>query len=186
MIGLFGGAFDPPHNGHVALSRAARETLGLAEIVVLVSADPAHKRVDTPVSSRLELAAAAFPGDRIVRDTHPRTIDTLRAHPEWSGAFLLIGADQFLTLPDWKEPDAVLDLVEIAVATRPGTDQGQLEAPSGSVSSRSIRCRSPQASCERCWTAVRTCTRTSPTRCGRSSSEKACTAAATMVPVDHD
>jgi nicotinate-nucleotide adenylyltransferase len=128
VIGLFGGAFDPPHNAHVALSRAAREALGLDEIVVLVSADPAHKRVDTPVSARLELAAAAFPADRVVLDTHPRTIDTLRAHPEWNGAVFLLGADQFLTLPQWKEPAAVLDLVEIAVAMRPGTDDSEVAA----------------------------------------------------------
>lgn len=128
MIGLFGGAFDPPHNGHVALSRAAREELGLDEIVVLVSADPAHKRVDTPVATRLELAAAAFPDDRIVLDTQPRTIDTLRAHPEWNGAVFLLGADEFLALPEWKEPAAVLGLVAVAVAMRPGTDQGEVAA----------------------------------------------------------
>ncbi len=61
-------------------------------------------------------------------DTHARTIDTLRAHPEWHGAVFLLGADQFLTFPDWKEPAAVLELVEIAVAMRPGTDDGEVAA----------------------------------------------------------
>ena len=49
-LGLFGGAFDPPHNGHVALVHAAKEALGLDRVVVVVAADPGHKRVETPAS----------------------------------------------------------------------------------------------------------------------------------------
>jgi nicotinate-nucleotide adenylyltransferase len=128
VIGLFGGAFDPPHNGHVALVAAARASLPLEEVVVLVSSDPAHKRVDTPAESRLKLAAAAFPGERVMLDPHARTIEMLRAHAEWSGAVFLMGADQFLALPTWAEPGAVLEAVEIAVATRPGIDRAQVDA----------------------------------------------------------
>ena len=52
MVGLFGGSFDPPHCGHVELARRAKEELGLARLVVLVSADPGHKHVDTPSDVR--------------------------------------------------------------------------------------------------------------------------------------
>lgn len=120
MIGLFGGAFDPPHAGHVALLDAAKRALGLDRVVVIVAANPGHKRVDTPAAARLALARAAFPNDEVVLDDHPRTIDMLRAHPEWHGAYFLIGADQLENFAIWKEPDEVLKLVRLAIATRPG------------------------------------------------------------------
>jgi nicotinate-nucleotide adenylyltransferase len=120
MVGLFGGAFDPPHSGHVQLARSAKEQLGLDRLVVLVSADPAHKQVKTPAEVRLRLARAAFPDDEVLLDEHGRTIDTLRAHPEWTDLVFLIGADQFSDFLSWKEPDEVLRRTELAVATRPG------------------------------------------------------------------
>src|SRR5206468_5266650 len=85
-LGLYGGAFDPPHNGHVALVQAAKDALGLDRVIVLVVADPGHKRVETPAEVRLELARAAFPDDEVVLDEHARTVDMLRAHPEWRDA----------------------------------------------------------------------------------------------------
>jgi nicotinate-nucleotide adenylyltransferase len=126
-VGLFGGAFDPPHRGHVALAKRAKEALGLDRLVVLVSADPGHKRVLTPASVRLELARAAFPDDEVVLDGHARTVDALRAHPEWEGATFLLGADEFCDLPGWKEPEEVLRRVRLAVATRPGFPRDRLD-----------------------------------------------------------
>jgi nicotinate-nucleotide adenylyltransferase len=136
MIGLYGGSFDPPHRGHVELARRAKEELGLDRLVVLVSADPGHKHVDTPADIRLRLARAAFPDDEVLLDEHARTVDTLRAHPEWGETTFLIGADQFCDFLSWKEPNEVLDRTRIAVATRPGFPPerldrvlGQLEEP---------------------------------------------------------
>jgi nicotinate-nucleotide adenylyltransferase len=120
VTGLFGGAFDPPHNGHVALLRGAREELGVDDVLVIVTADPGHKPVDTPASVRAELARAAFPGEQVLLDDHPRTVDMLRAHPEWEGATFLLGADEYAHFPSWKEPEEVLRLVRVAVGTRPG------------------------------------------------------------------
>jgi nicotinate-nucleotide adenylyltransferase len=127
MIGLFGGSFDPPHRGHVELARRAKEELGLEPLVVLVSARPGHKRVKTPADVRLRLAQAAFPNDAVVLDEHARTIDTLRAHPEWRDAVFLIGADEFCDFLSWKEPDEILRLVRLAVATRPGFPRTRLD-----------------------------------------------------------
>src|SRR5262249_25233380 len=127
-LGLYGGAFDPPHRGHVELARVAKQALGLDRLFVLVAADPGHKHVDTPGDVRLALAQAAFPDDDVLLDEHPRTIDLLRDHPEWDGATLVIGADQFADFLDWKEPDEVLRRVRVAVATRPGYPQGALDA----------------------------------------------------------
>jgi nicotinate-nucleotide adenylyltransferase len=128
MIGLFGGSFDPPHRGHVELARRAKEELGLDPLVVLVSARPGHKRVETPADVRLRLAQAAFPDDQVVLDEHARTIDTLRAHPEWRDALFLIGADEFCDFLSWKEPNEILRLVRLAVATRPGFPRTRLDS----------------------------------------------------------
>ncbi len=127
MIGLYGGSFDPPHRGHVELARRAKEELGLERLIVLVSADPGHKRVDTPAEIRLRLAHAAFPDDEVLLDEHARTVDTLRAHPEWSDTVFLIGADQFCDFLSWKEPNEVLEHTHIAVATRPGFPRERLD-----------------------------------------------------------
>ena len=94
---------------------------------MLVSADPGHKHVDTPADVRLRLARAAFPDDDVLLDEHARTIDLLRAHPEWIDPVFLIGADQFRDFLTWKEPDEVLERTRLAVATRPGFPRERLE-----------------------------------------------------------
>ena len=127
-VGLYGGSFDPPHRGHVALARRAKEELGVARLVVLVSEAPGHKEVATPAAVRLELARAAFPDDEVVLDREARTVDTLRAHPEWVDPVFLVGADQFCDFLSWKEPDEVLRRARLAVATRPGFPPERLEA----------------------------------------------------------
>jgi nicotinate-nucleotide adenylyltransferase len=127
MIGLFGGSFDPPHEGHVELARRAKDELGLDRLIVLVSADPGHKHVDTPAEVRVRLARAAFPDDEVLLDEHARTVDTLRAHPEWSDPVFLLGADQFGDFLSWTDPDEVLRRTRLAVATRPGFPRERLE-----------------------------------------------------------
>ena len=129
MTGLLGGAFDPPHNGHVALAVAALEQLELDGLVVLVAADPGHKQVDAPAESRLRLAEAAFAGlpATVELDRHARTVDLLR-EGRWSDPLFLVGADQFCDFPSWKEPDEVLRLARLAVATRPGYPRDRLDA----------------------------------------------------------
>jgi nicotinate-nucleotide adenylyltransferase len=119
VIGLFGSVFDPPHNGHVVLLREARARLGFRDAAVFVVADPGHKHVETNAGTRLALARAAFPDEHVELDKNPRTIDTLRER-RFDDPVFLIGADEFLDFPGWKEPDAVLDLARLGVATRPG------------------------------------------------------------------
>jgi nicotinate-nucleotide adenylyltransferase len=120
--GLLGGVFDPPHDGHVALARAAVEQLGLDRLLVLVVADPGHKDVDTPAEIRLRLARLAFadvPGAEVELDPHGRTVDSLEARA-LDDAFFVLGADELVDLPKWKDPERVLELVHLAVARRPG------------------------------------------------------------------
>jgi nicotinate-nucleotide adenylyltransferase len=156
MTGLLGGAFDPPHLGHVAVAEAAEEQLGLSELSIVVVADPGHKVVHLPVETRVALARAAFPGRVVEVDRHARTVDMLRDGP-WRDPVFLIGADEFLAFPSWKDPDEVLELAQLAVASRPGYPRDRLddvlltlkrpervlffEAPPVAVSSSEIRAR---------------------------------------------
>ena len=126
-VGLFGGAFDPPHVGHVAVAHTAKEQFGLPRLVVLVAEAPAHKGVQLPAETRLELARAAFPDDDVRLDPHPRTIDLLRSE-RFEDPLFVIGADQFAHFLSWQEPDEVLELAQLAVATRPGFPREQLDA----------------------------------------------------------
>jgi nicotinate-nucleotide adenylyltransferase len=119
VIGLLGGAFDPPHKGHVALADAAERALGLDEIVVVVVADPGHKATHCSAETRLTLTRAAFPFRKVVLDHHARTVDMLR-EGTWDDPVLLIGADEFLDFGSWKEPEEVLRRARLGVATRPG------------------------------------------------------------------
>jgi nicotinate-nucleotide adenylyltransferase len=125
-VGLFGGAFDPPHAGHVALADAAKERFDLPRLTVLVSERPGHKDVELPADVRLELARAAFPEDDVRLDPYPRTVDLLRGE-RFDDPVFLVGADQFLDFLTWKEPETVLELTRLGVATRPGFDRGLLD-----------------------------------------------------------
>jgi nicotinate-nucleotide adenylyltransferase len=126
VTGLLGGAFDPPHVGHVALADAAQRELRLSELVVIVVADPGHKDVHCPVETRLALAQAAFPGRPVEVDRHARTVDMLR-EGSWDDPIFLIGADEFADFPSWKEPETVLGLARLGVASRPGYPRERLE-----------------------------------------------------------
>ena len=126
MTGLLGGAFDPPHMGHVALADAADRQLGLDRLVVVVVAEPGHKEVHASAPTRVALARAAFPSREIELDRHARTVDMLR-EGGWDDPVFLIGADEFVDFPHWKEPEAVLELARLGVASRPGYPQEQLD-----------------------------------------------------------
>jgi nicotinate-nucleotide adenylyltransferase len=124
---LYGGAFDPPHLGHVAVADAARKRFGVERLVVLVSERPAHREVHASAEDRLALARAAFPQDEVRLDRHPRTVELLRAEAFEDPVFV-VGADEFRGFLGWSEPDEVLERTRLAVATRPGFSREQLDA----------------------------------------------------------
>jgi len=127
VTGLLGGTFNPPHNGHLALARAARDHFGLDDLAVLVAERPGHKEVQLDAETRLKLAQAGFPDYEVEPDPHERTVDMLRAG-DWSEPLFLIGADQFVDFLTWKDPEGVLALARIGVATRPGYPRERLDA----------------------------------------------------------
>jgi len=130
-VGMFGGAFDPPHAAHLALAQTALAQLGLDVLHILPTGQAWHKtRVLSEPAHRLamcERAFAALPGvridDREIRRAGPSyTADTLaELAAEYPGAqlFLVLGADQLLAFKTWSRWEEVLRLATLAVANRP-------------------------------------------------------------------
>ncbi len=121
VTGILGGRFDPPHVGHVALARAAVERFGIDDLHVSVIADAAHKGSEAPAADRLAMAELAFAElDATVElEHHGYTVDALEAGG-YDDPIFLVGADELAAFPTWKEPERVLQLARLGVATRPG------------------------------------------------------------------
>ncbi len=134
MLKLFyGGTFDPVHNGHLAIARAARDELDCS-VRLMPAADPPHRAPPGADAGQraemLDLAVSDQPGLRVDRRELRRegrsyTIDTLRElraefGPDMPIA-LLVGADSFVGLPTWREWEALFDFAHFVVAPRPGS-----------------------------------------------------------------
>ena len=130
-VGLFGGAFDPPHSAHRALLEAALEQLQLDDLLVLPTGQAWHKpRELSAVQHRVAMAQLAFGSltkvqldlRETLRPGATYTVESLRAlHAEQPGSdfFLIIGQDQAEALHQWREWKAVVQLAIICVAVRP-------------------------------------------------------------------
>lgn len=149
VVGILGGRFDPPHLGHLALARTAVERFGLGRFHVTVLVDAAHKASEASPEHRLAMARLTFAEvDAVVElEEHRYTVDALEAYGHDDPIFL-IGADQLAELHTWKEPERVLQLARLGVATRPGyrpdvaSDRIELfELEPHEVSSTEIRAR---------------------------------------------
>lgn len=132
-VGLLGGAFNPPHLGHLKLAKLALAHLGLDELRILPAARSPLKPEGGPSpEARLTLTRAAFGGldprvtvDRseLDRGGTSYTVDTLEAlsGAEPGSAFILVlGTDQLPILPKWHRVDRILQLASLAMAPRPG------------------------------------------------------------------
>ena len=147
VTGVLGGRFDPPHLGHLALARAAVDHFRLGKLRVTVVADAAHKSSEAAVEHRLAMTRLTFAGlDATVElEEHRTTVDALEAR-RYDDPIFLIGADELAAFPTWKEPERVLELTRLGVATRPGWQPEQdsdrieiFELESHPVSSTEIR-----------------------------------------------
>jgi nicotinate-nucleotide adenylyltransferase len=133
-IGVFGGAFDPPHLAHVALARAAVDQLQLDELRIFPTGQAWHKaNTLSPPAHRLAMARMAFGDlpntvidDRELRRPGPTyTIDTLRelkAEQPQAELFLIMGEDQAVSLTRWREWQAIPALATICMAARASTN----------------------------------------------------------------
>ena len=120
-IGIYGGTFSPPHNGHIAAARAFMEQMWLDFLYIIPAGIPPHKEMDVKVDAahRLEMCRLAFSDIEGVyvsdlevrREGRSYTVDTLR---ELAGEdrrlFLLLGTDMMLTLDQWREPEEIFKL----------------------------------------------------------------------------
>jgi nicotinate-nucleotide adenylyltransferase len=129
-IGVFGGAFDPPHNAHIALAQAALAKFGLDRLYVVPTGQAWHKAraLSTPVH-RLAMTRLAFEGmphvmvdDREIQRAGPSfTIDTLQslqAENPQAQIYLFIGADQFAAFRKWHRWQDILEIAIICIADR--------------------------------------------------------------------
>ncbi|MEO5987633.1 MAG: nicotinate-nucleotide adenylyltransferase [Candidatus Eisenbacteria bacterium] len=132
-VGLFGGTFDPPHLGHLALAEWARVRLKLDRVVFIVAGEPPHKRgrVHSGPTHRLALTRRAVRGNpgfevstaELRRKGPSYTVDSVREFVEDEpGArfFLIMGSDMFETFGTWVQPHEILRRATLAVALRPG------------------------------------------------------------------
>ena len=132
-IGVFGGTFDPIHNTHLAIARAARDQARLDLVLFIVSANPPHKRGANLESAedRLALVEAALAGEpnmassriEIDRGGPSYTADTLKVIQEQfslAELFLIIGMDSLIDLPKWRTPERIMARAHLLVVPRPG------------------------------------------------------------------
>lgn len=147
-LGVFGGAFDPPHQAHRALASAALQQLQLHELRVVPTGQAWHKpRALTAPTHRLAMARLAFadlPGvcldEREIHRPGPSySIDTLRqlqAEQPQAQLYLLLGADQASALSTWHEAAAVREIALVCVAARtpPAGENAENDEKTGAAS----------------------------------------------------
>ncbi len=139
-VGILGGAFDPVHNGHLAMARESGALVGLGRTVFVPAAVSPYKD-GTPAAegadrlAMLRQATAENPDWTVSEIELDRggisyTIDTIRrlrsdfgSGPEF---YLIIGMDNFIQLAGWKEIEAVVELARFVVVNRPGCDPGRI------------------------------------------------------------
>jgi nicotinate-nucleotide adenylyltransferase len=139
-VGLLGGTFNPPHIGHLVIATQALAVLGLDRVLFVPVNEPPHKAIDggdPGVEHRVAMCRLAVAGDEgldvsLVDAEIPGpsfTVDTLsRLHDRRPGDQLtfLVGGDMALSLPNWREPAAILSLASLGVAEREGVGRADI------------------------------------------------------------
>jgi nicotinate-nucleotide adenylyltransferase len=134
-IGVFGGAFDPIHTGHLAVAQEVVHTLQLDRLLFVPTARPPHRK-EGPFASgeaRVAMVVAATAGEErfevwtgeFDRTGPSFTVDTLRSlREEYPGSslHLIVGADQFSRFHTWSEPEVITKLATLVVVGRSGDD----------------------------------------------------------------
>ena len=152
-MGLFGGTYDPIHQGHVSLALRLAEKLSLDGVVLMPTFVPPHKIKESmaPAGHRLamcRLAAAEHPVLQVsdlelTREGASFTVDTLEAlhrtcpDTEW---YLITGADMFTTLRTWHRFEDIARMAVLCTVPRAGTDTAQLLAYAAALQEDGCRC----------------------------------------------
>ena len=129
-VGIFGGAFDPPHIGHLRLAQQCRERLGLEELLIVPTFHSPHKpNPNTDFDHRLEMCRRTFQGKiYTVSDVERQiggegyTINTLRkikeSYPHGTKFFLIIGGDMLFYFDKWFRYESILKECNVVAAAR--------------------------------------------------------------------
>ena len=139
-VGLFGGAFNPPHVGHLVCAQEAHAQLGLDIVVWMPVGVAPHRELlhDPGAEVRHQMCDYATAGDErfglsrieLEREGPSYTVDTLRELALRSGCndlVLILGGDQAAALPGWHDPQEVMRLATVAVAERGADDRARVE-----------------------------------------------------------
>jgi nicotinate-nucleotide adenylyltransferase len=140
-LGVLGGAFNPPHVGHLLLAQEARWQLELERVLLMVTGEAPHKEIegDPGKEVRLEMAARAAededavePSSLEVERKGPsyayRTLELLAAQEPERELFFLVGADVAASLESWEQPERVLELARLAVVPRQDVEVEAVDA----------------------------------------------------------
>ena len=130
VVGLLGGSFDPPHNGHVHISKVALQRFGLDQLWWLVSpGNPLKARGPAPLQDRLQASKAMLKHPKaVVTDLEARlgtryTAETLEklinTYPQVRFVWLM-GADNLGQFDQWQDWQWIIETVPIGVMARPG------------------------------------------------------------------
>ncbi len=131
-VGVYGGTFDPIHNGHLRVAEAILKAFALDRLLFVPAFIPPHKRHQTIISpfhrlAMLALATADSPRMfvstvELEAPSRPYTIETLgRLRAEWQPVqlFFVMGADSFRDVTSWREHERILSDYDLIVAARP-------------------------------------------------------------------
>ncbi|MBQ2780451.1 MAG: nicotinate (nicotinamide) nucleotide adenylyltransferase, partial [Clostridia bacterium] len=152
-IALYGGSFDPIHNGHIELAQAFVEALSLDKVIFMPTATPPHKLKSEMAAAEhrlamCKLATAQLPwaevsDAEISRGGASFTVDTLTdltaAYPD-ADWFLLTGADMFVTLPSWYRFADIARMATLCTVPRDDKDAAELRARAERMQEQGARC----------------------------------------------
>jgi len=139
--GLYGGTFDPIHQGHLYVARCVMESMSLSGVIFMPSGDPPHKlgQVSTPAGERLNMVRLAIESEP---DFYYTDYELLRPGPNFSyltceelsrklplgsEMVFIIGGDSLIKLPTWRYPERVIQAMPLAVVYRPGISMEEME-----------------------------------------------------------
>ncbi len=157
-IAVFGGSFDPVHNGHVALAKYFITLLTPDELRVIPAGNPWQKHgLEANAEQRVKMIQLAFcqqsallviDQQEIRRQTTTYTIDTLQAlRSEWgprASIVFLMGADQLQHLNTWQGWDRLFDYAHLGVASRPGFAMDESKLPAEVTRAFTCRAATPE------------------------------------------
>lgn len=134
-VGVFGGAFDPPHLGHLIIGERVREECELEEVVFIPFNIPPHnKEINTPAKERLEMVRLAIKGNKyftvseieLKRKNKSYTIDTikeLKHLPPLKELYLIAGMDEAVEILSWKRVEELVRMVKFVIVKRPKVEK---------------------------------------------------------------